>query len=326
MPPEWAPHAGCLIAWPVRKELWGAAFSRAKGEYAAVARAIARFEPVIMVCHPGDEEEVRTQCGGSVLVVPIPIDDSWMRDSGPVFVRDAQGRVAAVRFRFNSWGEKYLPYDNDARVSARVAEFLDMRSFQAPFVLEGGAFFVDGEGTLLTTEQCLLNPNRNPNMTKVQIEQGLREYLGIEKVVWLEAGSAWDSDTDGHIDGVAHFMSPGHVLLHAPQDPDDKDHAGAQENLRRLMSARDASGRAFEVSIIDVGSPAKVPYANLYLANGGVIVPTAGVPEDQIALAQIQAAFPEREVVGVPGTMLDYGGGGPHCITQQIPAGDPAQA
>lgn len=308
------------MAWPVRRSLWGQFLVQAKADYAAIARAIAAFEPLVMVCNPGDEQEVRNFCGEAVDIVPIPIDDSWMRDSGPVFVRDSSGRLAMVHFRFNSWGEKYLPYDQDAQLPARLASHLGIPRFEAPFVLEGGSIFVDGEGTLLTTEQCLLNPNRNPGMAKGEIEQGLKDYLGIREVVWLGDGGAGDSDTDGHVDGVAQYVGPAHVVLHVPADLSDPDYASGQDNLRRLNETRDAEGREFRVTVLDVGAPIKVCYVNFYLANGGVIVPTAGVPEDAIAIDKIAALFPEREVVGVPGTMLDYGGGGPHCITQQVPA------
>ena len=326
MPPEWAPHAATLMAWPARPDLWNERLDDAQREYAGVAAAIADFEPVIMVCNPGDESQVRDRCGHGVEPLAIPIDDSWMRDSGPIFVRDEGGRVAAVKFGFNAWGERFHPYDSDAAAPERIARHLGMKVFTAPFILEGGAILVDGEGTLLTTEACLLNPNRNPGMTKDQIEQGLRDYLGVETIVWLPQGMAADvgpNATDGHVDGVAQFIAPGHVLLLAPEDPADNDHASGQENLRRVQEARDAKGRSFEVTRLDVGAGAKLCYANHYLANGAVIVPTAGDHRDAEALEQLAKVYPGRTVVGVPGVIIDYGGGGPHCITQQIPVGDP---
>jgi agmatine deiminase len=327
MPPEWAPHAATLMAWPSRPDLWNERLDDAQREYASVATAVAEFEPVIMVCNPGDERLVRDRCGGNVEPLAIPIDDSWMRDSGPIFVQDADGRVAVVKFGFNAWGERFHPYDSDDAIPYRIAEHLGMQTFTAPFILEGGALLVDGEGTLLTTEACLLNPNRNPDMTKEQIEQGLRDYLGVETVVWLPHGMAADvgpNATDGHVDGVAQYLAPGHVLLLAPEDPADNDHAFGQENLRRLESVKDARGRTFEITRLDVGAGAKLCYANHYLANGGVIVPAAGDERDAEALEQLSKVYPDRTVVGVPGVTIDYGGGGPHCITQQIPVGDPA--
>jgi agmatine deiminase len=327
MPPEWSPHAATLMSWPSRDELWVGRLEDAKVEYSAIARAIADFEPVIMLCNPGDEREVRNRCGENVETLTAPLDDSWIRDNGPAFVRDGQGRVALVKFGFNAWGERFHPYDSDDAAPYRIAEHLGMRTFTAPFVLEGGSFLVDGEGTLLTTEMCLLNENRNPHMTKEQIEQGLRDYLGVETIVWLPYGMAADvgpNSTDGHIDGVAQYVAPGHVMLLAPQDPADDDHEFGQENLIRLQEARDAKGRVFRISRLDVGAGAELSYANCYLANGVVIVPIAGDSRDAQALGRISEVFSEREVLGVPGTTVNFGGGGPHCITQQIPVGDPA--
>lgn len=326
MPPEWAPHAATLMAWPSRVDLWNDRLEDAQREYAGVARALAEFEGVIMVCRPGDEAEVRNRCGARVDTLTIPIDDSWIRDSGPIFVQDAAGRVAAVKFGFNAWGERFHPYDSDAASPLRIAEHLGMKVYTAPFILEGGAILVDGEGTLLTTEVCLLNENRNPTMSKEQIEQGLRDYLGVETIVWIPHGMAADvgpNATDGHVDGAAQYLAPGHVLLLAPSDPADNDYATGRENLARLEAARDARGRSIEVTRLDVSAGAALCYANHYLANGGVIVPTAGDERDAEALEQLSKIYPDREVVGVPGVTIDFGGGGPHCITQQIPVGDP---
>jgi agmatine deiminase len=244
-----------------------------------------------------------------------------MRDNGPIFIRDAAGRIALVDFRFNSWGEKYVPYERDAEVPRRLASHLGMRRYEAPFVLEGGSFFVDGEGTLITTEQCLLNPNRNPTMSREQIEQGLRDYLGVDAIVWLEFGHATDRDTDGHIDGIAPYVAPATVALLAPEDPSDPDHERGRDNLDRLRRAHDAKGREFEVIPFETRPPGVVSYLNFYLPNDGVVVPIAERPEDEQALEQIAKMFPDREVVSVPGNCLNFGGGGPHCITQQRPGG-----
>ncbi len=328
MPAEWEPHEACLMEWPTvtRRELWGERFEEAKRDYAEVATAIAAFEPLVMVCDPDQGSEVRRMCGEGVEVVPLPIDDSWMRDNGPIFVRDAPGRVALVHFLFNSWGERYLPYDKDAQVPRRIAAHLGMRRFEAPFVLEGGSFYVDGEGTLITTEQCLLNPNRNPTMSREQIEQGLRDYLGVDVIVWLGLGHSTDRDTDGHIDGIAPYIAPATIALLAPEDPADPDHERGRDNLERLRHARDARGRPFEVIPFQTSPPGVVPYLNFYLPNGGVIVPIAVRAEDEQALEQIGKLFPDRELVPVQGNCLTYGGGGPHCITQQLPKGVPVPA
>ena len=330
MPAEWEPHQCCFMAWPARRSLWGEFFGQAKLDYAEVARAIAGFEPVVMICRPGDAADVTDHCGASVQVAEIEIDDSWTRDSGPVFVTDGQGEVAAVDFGFNSWGGKYLPYDHDAALGRALADVLGTRYYRAPFVLEGGAFFTDGAGTLVTTEGPVLDPNRNPGASRGLFEQVVSDYLGIDQVLWLVAFP--DRDTDGHVDGIAQYAGPAELLLLVPDDEEHENYALARENLARLAGATDASGRRLEVIQFDVtaasadGEPLGVPYLNCYLANGGVIVPLAGSPSDEVALAGLSDVFADREVVGVPGAALSFGGGGPHCITQQMPLGRPAPA
>ncbi len=324
MPAEWEPHDRCLMEWPCRRELWGERLDEAKADYAAVARAIAAFEPVTMVADPGDATDVRDRCGAAVDVLELPIDDSWMRDNGPVFVRDAAGRLAVVGFRFNAWGNRWHPHDADARVPELIARHLDLPFYRAPFVLEGGAFLVDGEGTVLTTEQCLLHPNRNPDLDRAQIEDGLRAYLGVDTVVWLPFGHSLDvgpEATDGHLDGIASYLGPAHVLLEVPADPSATEHVTGHANAAALSAARDAVGRSFSITPLDPGPTAALAYANLYLANGAAIVPLAGDANDEPMLARLREILPGREVVGVPGAALNFGGGGPHCITQQVPAG-----
>lgn len=322
-PAEWEPHRACLMAWPTRTRLpmWGELFEDAQRDYATVAAAIAAFEPVVMVVDPSQEREARRRLPSQVELLPLPIDDSWMRDNGPIFVRDDRGRVALVHFRFNAWGEKFRPYDRDADLPRLLADHLGVRRYVAPFVLEGGSVLVDGEGTLLTTEQCLLHPNRNPHLSREGIEELLRAYLGVDVIVWLSRGHSADRDTDGHVDGIAQYAGPGVVLLLAPADPSDPDHGSGAENLRRLGAARDAAGRRLHVIRVDPGVANGIPYLNCYLANGAVIVPVAGGSEDEAAVAQIAEAFPGRELVRVPGRTLVAGGGGPHCITQQVPEG-----
>jgi agmatine deiminase len=328
MPPEWGSHQATLMAWPTRtrEAFWGPVFERAKDDYASVARAIAAFEPVIMVCNPGEGREVRDRCGAGVEPLEVPIDDSWMRDNGPIFVTDRRGHVAMVHFRFNAWGGKYPPWDSDAAAPKAIAAHLGVRRYEGPFVLEGGAFLVDGEGTLITTEGVLLNPNRNPGMSRADIEQGLADHLGVEQVIWLQAYP--DRDTDGHVDGIAQYAGPATILLETPTDPANHNYDLAPENARRLSQATDARGRSLEMLRFEptgraevAGMAVEIPYLNCYLANDAVIMPTAGVPQDEDARARIAEVFPDREVVCVPGAVLSYGGGGPHCITQQVPAG-----
>jgi agmatine deiminase len=325
MPAEWEPHQCCFLAWPARESLWGGVFEQAKRDYAEVARTIAAFEPAVMICRPGDAREVRDYCGAAVGTEEIDIDDSWTRDSGPVFVTDGRGGLAAVDFGFNSWGGKFLPYDQDAALGQTLARVLGVRCYQAPFVLEGGAFYTDGQGTVLTTDGPLLDPARNPGATRDMFEQVASDYLSADKVVWLTAFP--DRDTDGHVDGIAQYAAPGAVLLLVPDDAGHVNYDYAMENLRRLAGATDARGRDLQVLRFGVtaaaaagGEIVDIPFLNCYLANGAVIAPVAGSAADERAMAGLRDAFPGREVVGVPGASLSYGGGGPHCITQQMPA------
>jgi len=324
MPAEWEPHAGCLMVWPTRRELWGSRFDDACRDYALVAGAIADAEPVVMVCPPGASADVRDHCGSAVTAVELPVDDSWARDSGPIFVTRPDGQVAVVSFRFNAWGERWHPYADDDALARRVADVLGLRVFESSLVLEGGSFLVDGEGTLLTTEQCLLDPNRNAGLTRREIEAQLRDFLGVRTIVWIPYGHCLDvgpAGTDGHIDGVAQYVAPGQVLLELPGSPDSPDFARSRENLAALERSFDARGRQLDVAVLDPGPDPHVSYANHYLANGRVVVPLSGTANDDRALGQLAELYQGYDVVGVPGDVLAHGGGGPHCITQQIPTG-----
>ncbi|MFE3148433.1 agmatine/peptidylarginine deiminase [Streptomyces sp. NPDC059218] len=327
MPAEWSEHEGCLMAWPTRPDLWGSVLDEVKEEYANVARAIAAFEPVSMVAPPGHGDDARTWCGPEINVVELALDDSWFRDSAPLFVLDGDGNRAGVDFRFNAWGRKHHPYDSDDRVSALLLKHLGVERIASDMILEGGAITVDGEGTLITTEQCLLHPNRNPGLNRDEIETELKSRLGVDKVVWLPYGGLMDTETDGHVDGVCAFAAPGKVVVSLPDDPDHPDYARMRANRAVLEATTDAQGRAFEITDIPqvafaevAGDEVEVSYLNYYVANGGVVVPVAGVPQDEDALAVIASAYPGRKVVGVRTPVVAFGGGGVHCITQQIPA------
>jgi agmatine deiminase len=329
MPAEFARHQATWMSWPTQRSLWGSHLDAARDDWATTARAVAPFEPVVMVCQPGEAADVRRRCGEGVEALEMPIDDSWLRDNGPIFVTNTQGELALVHFGFNSWGEKYLPYDRDARLPELLSSHFGVRRYRAPFVLEGGSFFVDGEGTLLTTEQCLLNPNRNPSMSREEIEDGLRTFLGVDEVVWLPHGLVEDRDTDGHIDGLAQLVRPGAVMIAVAAGEDDPNAPRFEEDREILQGAKDARDRSFEVldgpvngwAELEGIGPIVIPYMNHYLANGAVIVPVGDIPEDDAALELLGKAYPDREVVGVPGALVSFGGGGPHCITQQVPAG-----
>jgi agmatine deiminase len=328
MPAEWAPHDLTLIAWPAREDAWrGTTIEDARDAHAATVAAVAAFEPVLLVAKPEHTDDARRRVPAeNVEVVGLPIDDSWLRDSGPIVVlgRDADGAPtrAGVDFRFNAWGEAFTPYDSDAAIAERLLERLAIERIASPLVLEGGSIAVDGEGLLITTEQCLLNPNRNPGVERVRIEQELREHLGAERIVWLRQGLVEDADTDGHVDNVCAFLEPGEVLLQAAP-PGDPNHDNAQENAQILRAA------GLDITEFDLlprlrresGEDVVVPYVNFYTCNRAAIVPLAQLDPDmdEEALLRLRELMPGREVVGVPGRVLALGGGGVHCITQQVP-------
>ena len=325
MPPEWARHERTLMGWPCRRELWEGQLAAARAESAGVANAIAAFEPVTMVAgSAADAAEARAALTEAVEVVELPIDDSWLRDSGPIFVVDDVARPTrreAVHFGFNAWGGKFAPYDKDEAIGALLAWRLGDTVHKAPLVLEGGSIAVDGAGTLLTTEQCLLHPNRNPSLSKGRIEAHLMSFLGVERVVWLGQGLVEDRDTDGHVDLVAVFTGPGRVLLQSAE-PGSPNHERLADNRERALAAG-LEVVDFPVLAHDTvaGEDVAMSYLNFYLGDRFLVVPTAGRPEhDDEALARLADAYPGKEVVGVPGMVHAFGGGGPHCITQQVPA------
>ena len=323
LPAEWEPHERTLMGWPCRRELWGETMEQACADYATVANAIAAFEPVTMIANAGsDAAAARAACGAGVEVVELPLDDSWLRDCGPIYVYGEDGRRRAVHFRFNAWGDKFDPFDKDAAVGGLIAERLGDPVVSAPLVLEGGSILGDGAGTLLTTEECLLNPNRNPELGREEIEAALIEQLGVERVVWLEHGMVEDKDTDGHVDLIAAFTAPGAAILLSP-GPENLNHERAQDNVATLRAAGIDVVELPFLSYVEVaGETIGASYLNFYICNGAVIVPVCGDESDPDALALIADAYPGREVVPVPGAVLAYGGGGPHCITQQVPVRD----
>jgi agmatine deiminase len=322
MPAEWAPHERTIMCWPARESMWQERFTQAQADHAEVANAIAAFEPVLMAADPRFASEARRLCADAVDVVEIPLDDSWARDSGPIFVTGSGERLG-IQFGFNGWGEKFVPHDDDARFATRVLELLgEDRRDAGDFVLEGGSIAVDGEGTLITTEQCLLEEHRNPRLTREEIEAELCAQLEVERVIWLGLGLVEDDDTDGHVDNICAFVEPGRVVLQTVADEANPNFEPSQENLRRL---RDAGLAVVELPwlpyVVDGGQPPTVvPYTNFYVCNGGLIVPTRGEETDAEALALLESLYPDREAVAVAGETLALGGGGVHCITQQVPA------
>jgi agmatine deiminase len=326
MPAEWVEHERTLVAWPTRTELWGDQIDRAKRCYAQVVNEVARFEPVMLVANVGAGPEAKAAIEGDhpypVEVVEEPIDDSWLRDTGPIVLRWLPEARLANDFRFNGYGEKYVPYDNDDAVAARLCARLGIASQVVSMVLEGGAIAVDGAGTLVTTEQCLLHPTRNPGMTRADYEDVLPKLLGVERIVWLERGLVEDRDTDGHVDNVCAFIAPRVALVQGTNEPSNPNADLLANNRARLEAAGISTIPIGVLPYDDVGGRrVVVPPLNLYFVNGAVLVPVADGDPDAAAaaVAQISAAIPDREIVPVASSVLAYGGGGIHCITQQIP-------
>jgi agmatine deiminase len=328
MPAEWAAHAGCWMAWPKRTELWREHLEAARRDYARVAQAIAAHEPLTMIADPGQARDARRMCGPSVNIVTMSIDDSWLRDSAPTIVVHRDGRRAAAAFTFNAWGGKYHPFDQDATLGERLAALAEVPAYRSTLVVEGGGFLSDGEGTLITAETCVLNPNRNPGWTKREAEAELRAMLGVQKVIWLP-GDVTDTETDGHVDGYVAYVKPAAVLCEVVADPEDPRFPIMAENRKVLEMETDARGRRFNVVSIAEAPRSAVPqgaaafcrsYVNFYIANGAIIAPAYGIAEDQQAHETLRRAYPDRSVVPVTLGDLFRGGGGIHCITQQIPA------
>lgn len=328
MPAEWGPHARTWMCWPCRPQAWGSAerLSRAKEATAHVAQAIAGFEPVVVAARPEDVIEAGQVCGTRAEIFEVALDDSWARDIGPSFLSGPER--AGIAWQFNAWGDKYEPYANDRAFASRVLDQRRARIFWAPLVCEGGAIHVDGEGTLMTTEQCLLNTNRNPNRSRGEIDKVLADYIGAEQTLWLP-GHFTDEETDGHVDNIACFAAPGRVLLGVPAMKSHPDFEAIARVRRALAEARDACGRTLEIVELAQpqnmrldwrGRPLAASYINFYLANGGVVMPAFDDPADAAARAVLADCFPERRIAQVEVLDIVQGGGGIHCITQQEPA------
>jgi agmatine deiminase len=329
MPAEWEPHACCWMSWPSRADQWVDGLAGAQSTYSAVARAIRRFEPVRMAAEPQSVEDARRQCGSDIEVIPLPIDDPWMRDSGPSFLTRGKGNIGGTGWRFNSWGGKSPDYAENARLAGRVLGIAAGPLYQSCLCLEGGAIHTDGAGTVITTESVVLNPNRNPGITKAAAERELCQALGATRVIWLpgDPESVFVDITDGHVDGLVSFVRPGVVIYESDPSATGAAMQLAADNRRALETAVDASGRRLQIISMDDACEVQTPhsmfsrsYVNFYIANGGIVMPRFGVPGDARARAVVQAAFPDREVVQIDITQVASGGGGIHCITQQQPA------
>lgn len=348
MPGEWHQHTRCWMLWPYRSDNWRNNAIPAQSAFLEVAKAISKFEPVVMGVPKSEMNKAQTLLLDAnkekfdITLTEIESDDSWMRDVGPSFVLDGQNGIAGVDWKFNAWGEIYKPYDRDQLVASNVINYSKFERIEADFVLEGGSIHVDGEGTVLTTEECLLHPNRNPHLTKEEIESRLLKYLGAKKVIWLPYGLVADEDTNGHIDNMCCFTKPGQVVLCWSED-DEEQKIRSQKALEVFQSTPDAQGRIIDVVkmpipptmnysseevIIDentdlyqrqIGQRMAGSYVNFYIANGGILCPSFGFDTDAQAVTILQKLFPDREIVSVPGREILLGGGNIHCITQQEP-------
>ena len=348
MPGEFEPHAGCWMLWPERPDNWRLGAEPAQEAYAAVAEAINASDPVTMGVSDAQFEHARSMLSPSIRVLEVSSDDAWIRDCGPTFVIDGRGARRGVDWHFNAWGGLegglYFPWDRDERVAAKVLEVERVGRYRAPLVLEGGSIHVDGEGTVLTTEECLLNPNRNPKLSTQEIERALLDHLGAEKVLWLGQG-IYNDETNGHVDNLACFARPGVVLLSWAEDESDPQHEISRAALERLRGATDARGRQLEVVLLPSPEPITISeqeargvdsvpgsqprragdrmaasYVNFYIATSRIVFPLLDERYDARAAVVLRGCFPDREIVGVPAREILLGGGNIHCITQQVPA------
>jgi agmatine deiminase len=351
MPAEFEPHAGTWMLWPQRPDNWRMAAKPAQEAFAAVARVIAQFEPITVGANPDQISHARQMLPGSVRVVKIASNDAWMRDCGPSFVVDDNGSLRGVDWEFNAWGGLvnglYFPWDLDQAVAQKVLEIEGVDRYKAPLVLEGGSIHVDGQGTCLTTEECLLSPGRNPGLTRDEIESYLQEYLGVDKVLWIPHG-VFNDETSGHVDNLVCFIRPGVVALTWTEDHADPQYERSQEAYEYLSSVTDARGRRLDIHKIHQPNPILIrpeeaegvdavagtlprtsgdrlaaSYINFYFCNRALIVPAFDDPHDLQALKTLQCLVPEHKVVSLPAREILLGGGNIHCITQQQPVATP---
>jgi agmatine deiminase len=347
MPAEGDPHEGCWMLWPERPDNWRRKAQPAQTAFTAVASAIARFEPVTMGVSAAQFDAARAQLSARIRLVELSHDDAWMRDVGPTGVVNDVGELRGIDWPFNAWGGfnggLYAPWDLDDHVARKVLELESAARYRAPLINEGGAIHVDGDGTALVTEQCLLNRNRNPGLTRVQIERHLKAYLGATCVLWLGSG-VFNDETDGHIDNLACFVRPGEICLTWTDNKRDPQYANSLDAWERLHDERDARGRRLKVTKLPQPGPLTLnakeasgiiprdgtkpreagerlagSYVNFYIANGGIVMPLLDPRTDRAAVARVKKLFPERRVLGVPAREVLLGGGNIHCITQQVP-------
>lgn len=329
MPGEWKKHERTFIEWPVKASLiYPENYEEVLRGYQEVIKAISEFEPVTVIINEGEKHPYLTEIAEYATLLEIPHNDAWCRDNGPTFVYGEEGKLTAMNWKFNAWGEKYKPYDLDDKVAGKIAAHYNVPQEKVDIVLEGGSIHSDGEGTLLTTEECLLNKNRNPRLTREELEGILKPRLGIQKIIWLKKGLYGD-ETDGHVDNAACFACPGKVIIQVCEEKEDPNYLLNRENLRLLEAERDALGRS--LAIVKLPQPPKreyegerltLSYINFYFVNGGIILPVFGddaADTDKVAERILKETFPDRRIRTVDGMPLIKEGGNVHCITQQMP-------
>ena len=348
MPAEFEPHEGCFLIWPERPDSWAGGAYAARKAFVKVISAIARWEKVTVFASYNQYENARASLPPQVRVAELSTDDAWARDVSPVIVKNAAGEIRGIDWGFNAWGGLYdglyFPWDRDNHVARKACDLLDIDCYdRRDFILEGGSIHADGEGTVMVTEECLLSPGRNPDLSREEIEQVLRDNLGAEKVLWLPYG-IWGDETNGHVDNICAFTAPGEVVLAWTDDERDPQYERSLRDLTYLQSQRDAKGRPITVHKLPLprpvyvteaecaalepmdGEPTRSPgerlaasYVNFYIANGGIILPAFGDPADEQAAEVLRCCFPGREIVSIPARDILTGGGNIHCITSQVP-------
>ncbi len=335
MPAEWEPHAATWLAWPHNTETWPDQLSRVQAIYVQLIEALQHSETVHLLVNDAATAsqastalEHRGMRSPHVVFHTYPTVDAWLRDSGPIFVTsaaNAHAPLAAVDWQYTAWGGKYPEMLSDNHIPQYIADHLKVPRFEPGMVLEGGSIDVNGLGTCLTTEQCLLNPNRNPHLQQLDIERYLHDYLGIRHTIWLGEGIV-DDDTDGHVDDIARFVGPRTVVCALTNDPHDPNYEALQDNYQRLRTARDQEGRPIEIIPLPMPgrigpetAPLPASYANFYIGNRVVLVPIYDHLNDAAALDTLRDLFPTRRVLGIACAPLVEGFGAIHCITQQQP-------
>tara|TARA_B100000287_G_scaffold407954_1_gene433859 strand:+ start:3269 stop:4312 length:1044 start_codon:yes stop_codon:yes gene_type:complete len=334
MPPEWYQHECCWMQWPYNNpnhDGYGAVpswshfdFDKGRLAWSNVANSISKFEKVKMIVHPDEISKAKELLNSEIEIIQLKIDDCWARDSGAIFLLNKENKLGGIDWEFNGWG-KFKPFDSDNKVAKFMIEKSSATYFKNNMILEGGSIHVDGEGTLLTTEQCLLNKNRNPKLSKEEIENNLKEYLNINKIIWLKNGT--DEGTDGHVDNIACFVKSGTVLALSCKDRNDPFYERINENLEILRTSTDNKGRKLNVIEIEMSYKRLIPnddepssYINFYIANKGIVMPSfEDEKADYRAKNIVQSVFPDRKIIAINGIDISMGGGNVHCITQQQP-------